>query len=128
MLKRITIGVVATVALLFGVYGIMVAAYKNKVKNTTIENITLEAIPDGTYVGYYNLHLVDAKVRVRVQNGRIAGIELLKHRHSEGHSGEAIVARILDEQKVVVDAISGATGSSKAIMKATEIALKKGMK
>ena len=98
--------------------------YKHKIKNTIVEDIDLSKIADGTYEGYYNVYLVDSKVIVKVENGKILEIELLKHKHGKKYSGENIINKVLKEQTLEVDTISGATGSSKTILKSIEIALK----
>lgn len=98
--------------------------YKKKIENTIIENIDLSTIPDGTYKGYYDVYLVNAKVNVKVKNAKILDIELLEHKHGEGYSGENIINKVLKEQTLKVDAISGATGSCITILKSIAIALK----
>ncbi|MDR2758783.1 MAG: FMN-binding protein [Spirochaetaceae bacterium] len=82
---------------------------------------------DGTYRGEYDLSGTPVKVTVDVhtENARITGIEIVRHLCSPiGKKAEKITARIIEEQSLQVDAISGATGSSKAILKAVEAALK----
>jgi uncharacterized protein with FMN-binding domain len=83
--------------------------------------------PDGTYRGEYALPKTPVKVilEVRMESARITGIELIKHFCSPiGKKAEKITARIIEKQSLQVDAVSGATGSSKAILKAVEAALK----
>ena len=110
------------------VWGILylksVADYKKAVKETTFEDIHISDIPDGVYVGEYDVDFIYAKVEVTVQNGEITNINILEHRHERGKAAEAITNRIVDEQKIDVDAISGATNSSTVIKKAVENALK----
>ena len=50
-------------------------------------------------------------------------IELLEHRTERGESALAIVDEILEAQSFDVDVVSGATNSSKKILKAVENAL-----
>ena len=112
------------------VWGILylksVADYKKAVTETTFEDIHISDIPDGVYVGEYDVDFIYAKVEVTVQNGEITNINILKHRHERGKAAEAITNKIVDEQKINVDAISGATNSSTVIKKAVENALKNG--
>ena len=63
-------------------------------------------------------------MEVTVQNGEITNINILEHRHERGKTAEVITDCIVDEQKIDVDAISGATNSSTVIKKAVENALK----
>ena len=101
-----------------------VADYRQAVRETTFEDINISDIPDGVYVGEYDVDFIYAKVEVTVQNGEIANINILEHRHERGKTAEVITDSIVDEQKIDVDAISGATNSSTVIKKAVENALK----
>lgn len=55
------------------VWGILylksVADYKKAVKETTFDDINISDIPDGVYVGEYDVNFIYAKVKVIVQNG-----------------------------------------------------------
>ena len=104
-----------------------VADYRQAVRETTFEDINISDIPDGVYVGEYDVDFIYAKVEVTVQNGEITNINILEHRNERGKAAEAITNKIVDEQKIDVDAISGATNSSTVIKKAVENALKNGL-
>ena len=101
-----------------------VADYRQAVRETIFEDINISDIPDGVYVGEYDVDFIYAKVEVTVQNGEITNINILEHRHERGKTAEVIADSIVDEQKIDVDAISGATNSSTVIKKAVENALK----
>ena len=116
------------VGLVWGVYYLeSVTDYKQAVKETTFEEINISDISDGVYIGEYDVDFIYAKVEVTVQNGEITNINILEHRHERGKAAEAITNKIVDEQKIDVDAISGATNSSAVIKKAVENALKNGL-
>ncbi len=100
-----------------------VADYKNAVRETTFICLDISNIPDGVYVGEYDVDFVYAKVEVTVQNGAITDIDILEHKNGRGKSAEIVTGRILEEQKIDVDAVSGATNSSTVIKKAVENAL-----
>ena len=130
--KKKTVLFVIMFLLLVGfVLGILylksVADYKQAVRETTFEDINISDIPDGVYVGEYDVDFIYAKVEVTVQNGEITNINILEHRHERGKTAEVITDSIVDEQKIDVDAISGATNSSAVIKKAVENALKNGL-
>lgn len=112
---------VGVIALL--VYLNVLNNYKEKMANTVISDIDLEKIPDGTYVGDYDVSLVYVKVEATVKNGRITDIKLLEHKNGKGEKAEVIVDRIIKAQSLDVDTVSGATNSSIVIKKAIEIAL-----
>lgn len=100
-----------------------VADYKKAVRDTTFSNLDISNVPNGVYVGEYDVDFVYAKVEVTVQNGVITNITILEHKNGRGKPAEIVVDRILEEQKIDVDAVSGATNSSIVIKKAVENAL-----
>lgn len=53
------------------VYLKSVADYKRAVKETTFDNLDISNVPDGVYVGEYDVDFVYAKVEVTVQDGVI---------------------------------------------------------
>ena len=129
--KKVVLLVIMLLLLIGLVWGIIylksVSDYKQAVKETTFEEINISDIPDGVYIGEYDVNFIYAKVEVTVQNGEITNINILEHRHERGEAAEAITNKIVDEQKIDVDAISGATNSSTVIKKAVENALKNGL-
>lgn len=109
------------------IYFNSVTDYKQAVKETTFEEINIPDISDGVYVGEYDVNFIYAKVEVTVQNGEITSINILEHRNERGKAAEVITNKIVDEQRIDVDAISSATNSSTVIKKAVENALKNGL-
>ena len=128
--KKIILSAVMLLLLIGLVWGIIylksVADYKQVVKETTCEEIDSSEISDGIYSGEYDVNFIYAKVEVTVQNGEVTNINLLEHRHERGKAAEAITDKIVEEQRIDVDAISGATNSGTVIKKAVEFALKNG--
>lgn len=101
-----------------------VSEYQRLVANIEITDIDISRITDGTYTGEYNVDFINAKAEVTVKAGATTMIDLLEHKNERGAPAEKITGDIIREQKVDVDAISGATNSSKVIKKAVENALK----
>lgn len=126
--KNIVLSAIILLLLVGFVWGIIylksVADYKQAVKETTFEEINISDVSDGVYIGEYDVDFIYAKVEVTVQNGEITNINILEHRHERGKAAEAITNKIVDEQRIDVDAISSATNSSTVIKKAVENALK----
>lgn len=89
----------------------------------SLQDPDLSAIPDGTYEGMFEVFPVKVVVQVSVAAHRIVDIKLLEHRNGQGKAAEAILPRIIQSQRVTLDAIAGATYSSKVILKAVERAL-----
>ncbi|NLM03892.1 MAG: FMN-binding protein, partial [Clostridiales bacterium] len=81
----------------------------------------------GTYIGVANGHNGEIKVEVTVDEESIKEIKVLEHNESPGISDpaiERIPQAIVDSQSLAVDAISGATVTSDAIILAITNALK----
>lgn len=113
------------VGLILGaVYLKNVADYKQAVKETVIDEINIADVSDGVYVGEYDVDFIYAKVEVTVENAKIVSINILAHRHERGKAAETVTDKIIDEQKIDVEAVSGATNSSTVIKKAVENAMK----
>lgn len=94
---------------------------------TQLEGIDLTNVNDGTYIGECITGPVLAQVQVTVRNHRITDLKILKHRTGWGGEAENITSEVLAQQSLNVDAISGATLSSKTILKAIENALEQGL-
>lgn len=105
--------------------GLMVYTERNleKLANAVIRDIDITALADGIYTGGYSMFPVSAEVRVTVKGQRITGIELLEHNNGRGAPAEVIPSCVVEAQSLDVDAVSGATYSSKVILKAIENAL-----
>ena len=106
-----------------GLYNYSVFSYQKKVSNIEISGLDITQIADGDYVGEYDVEYIYAKVDVTVKNGKIQNIDILEHRNERGKRAESITEDMIKEQKINVDAVSGATNSSKVIEKAVENAL-----
>ena len=130
--KKKIISVIILLFLLIGlicgaVYLKNVADYKRAVGETTIGEIDIADVSDGIYIGEYDVNFIYAKVEVTVEDGEIVSINILEHRHERGKAAEKVIEKIIEEQKIDVDAVSGATNSSTVIKKAVENALKGGL-
>jgi uncharacterized protein with FMN-binding domain len=92
-------------------------------KDIVITTPDLSNISDGTYRGNSKVGPVRVTLDVTVKDRSITAINLIKHFNGLGKKAEAIVPKIIEAQSLAVDVVSGATGSSKAILKAVENAL-----
>ena len=91
--------------------------------NTTLSDIDLNKIPDGSYFGSFSSFPVAAEVKVVVRNHEIVEVIILKHNHGRGSEAEVVSERVVASQTLRVDTVSGATYSSIVILKAIEDAL-----
>ncbi|MCX7745353.1 MAG: FMN-binding protein [Clostridia bacterium] len=99
-----------------------------KLKDLAIKDVNLTSLKDGIYTGGYKVFPVAAEVKVSIKNHNIAKIELVKHDHGQGSPAEAVTGKVVEAQTLDVDIVSGATYSSKVILKAIENALKSASK
>ena len=90
-------------------------------------SIPCQYVADGVYDGSCETGVVNATVQVTVRDHVITDISLVRHDNGRGASAEAVLQQMLRSQTTDVDAVSGATCSSKVIRKAVENALTKGL-
>lgn len=102
-----------------------ISNYKDKVNNIVLNNVNLDNKEDGKYIGEFDADVISAKVEVEVKNKKINNINLIEHKNDRGAPAEVITQKVVDAQSLDVDVISGATNSSKVILKAIENALSK---
>jgi uncharacterized protein with FMN-binding domain len=92
-----------------------------------INDVAIASIPDGSYTGSYAYGGFTYSVRCIVSEGRLDKVKILQNRTTKwAKQAEAVVNSVIEKQKVNVDAVSGATATSKALLKAIEKALSKG--
>jgi len=94
------------------------------------EPVNISRIPDGVYAGSASSWPNKAEVRVTVQEGRMTSIELVRHWASWiGKKAEPVIPqRIIEKQRADVDAVTGATNSSRVIMHAVYDALEQAVR
>jgi len=93
-----------------------------------VTDVDLKSISDGTYTGEYSALPVSAKVSVSIKDHHITNIDLLEHNNGQGAGAEVIPLIVVEKQTLQIDTISGATYSSKVILKAIEDALQNSTK
>ena len=89
--------------------------------------IDMAQVKDGTYEGESDGGMVKVKVSVEVKDHKIAAINLIEHKNGKGKPAEAIIPEMIKKNTDNVDAVSGATGSSRTIRNAVNVALQKGL-
>jgi len=97
-----------------------------QIKNMGISHVDPATVPDGEYVGEFPFREnYRYRVRVTVKSGRIVTIEVLENgtENQYAQKGLGVVPRMMEKQSPRVDAITGATVTSKVLMKCVERAL-----
>ena len=81
---------------------------------------------DGVYEGSYKGGPNKALVKVTIKDNTIVHIQIVEHWALKGKKAELpILKRIIERQSTKVDAVSGATNSSRVIMNAVQRAIEK---
>lgn len=91
-----------------------------------ISPVDPSSLSDGTYKGSYNAGRWSNEVAVTIKEGKISEIELIKDvKFVQERLSDEIFGRVMEAQNTTIDAVSGATVTSKAYLKAVEDALTK---
>jgi len=98
-------------------------------RNMEIKTPDLAQIPDGSYTGSVSYSGFEYAVEVRIAEHRIERAEVIENRDSDyARFAEGVIQRIIEKQSPDVDGITGATTTSKCLMKAVETALEGAIK
>lgn len=126
--KKGLIGLLAIVLVMVVAFRVVVSKLESNLEelnSLTIEDVDMNTVEDGTFEGSYGSFPVSAVVEVTVKDHRITEIRLTDHSSGKGQPAEALPEKVVEAQSVEVDVISGATYSSRVILKAIETALVK---
>lgn len=91
-----------------------------------INGINLADIEDGNYTGTYDYKRWSNTLVVQVENQNIISISIKKDVTAAGvtNCADEVFRRVIEKQDTKIDAVSGATVTTKAYLKAIEDALK----
>ena len=120
---KIIILIVLVIVLFIAGFTVYTQSKLNKLVQMSISNVALESLDDGVYEGDYSVFPISVKLNVTVKGHKITEILILKHINGQGGKAEVIADQVIEKQSLQVDIISGATYSSKVILKALENAL-----
>ncbi len=94
------------------------------VREMQIKDVDLRSLADGDYVGAFSYGGFEYRVKTVVKERRIVDVVVLQNRDTDyAKEAEGVLPEMVKRQTPNVDAISGATTTSKALMKAVENAL-----
>lgn len=89
-----------------------------------IQKVDTKNIQDGEYIGSFSYSSFKYMVKTFIKGHRIIEIEILQNKDTKrAKRAEGVIPEIIKKQSPNVDAISGATTTSKALMKAVEKSL-----
>lgn len=94
------------------------------VRNMEIRDMDLSEIHDGTYPGNFTYGGFTYTVEVTIRNYTIADIEITSNRSTKyAKMAEGVVQNVLTRGNTAADVVTGATTTSKALLKAIEQAI-----
>lgn len=136
----IVLSIVGAIALLLAAAVIATTSGRDELKNLVVADVDFGNLKDGVYTGAYRGikdSLRNAAVEVTVESGAVTKIRVTegalagdkqKNQIGKGHTINSLFDRIIENQSLQVDVISGATLTSKAHLNAVENALKQAEK
>lgn len=122
-------GIVLVVLVAGGAGGALLftAGERREAKNLPIRALDFKQIKNGTYVGEYKGGMYKwraNKVQVTVTSSKVTDIKVLEQAEKKpAEFTDDLFGRVIREQSLQVDTISGATLTCKAFLKAIENAL-----
>lgn len=120
---RIVVVSLAALGLFFGVFN---AIQLNRLRNLPIGEVDFTQLPDGQYAGAFEGGGGPYEITLEVHGGKLGDARLKVSRDSRYvQMAERVLLRVVEKQSLQVDAITGATTTSKCILKAAERAVKK---
>lgn len=95
----------------------------NQLLTEEVDTVNLSQIDDGTYPGKASTFPIEVEVVVEVTDHKITNIDLVKHVNGQGNDASKIIDRVIEQNSIDVDVISGASYSSHVILNAISDAL-----
>jgi uncharacterized protein with FMN-binding domain len=128
MLKWIIVLVVASCLVIGGAIAWPYVSREHvEAMSLPLNRVDFSKLKDGTYRGTYEGGMYkwrESEVRVTVSSGKVTTIELVKNKEKQPPQfTDKLFNRVREAQSLHVDAISGATLTSKAYLQAVENAL-----
>ena len=126
MYIKIILGVVVLLVLTIGGAAFYITRGLHLGKDMSIKHINISQLKNGVYEGKYDGGRWSNEVSVVLEDGKITKINIVKSVLVEKPEvTRELINNVIDKQDTVVDAVSAATVTSKAYLKAIENALAK---
>ncbi|MDY6793892.1 MAG: FMN-binding protein [Actinomycetota bacterium] len=115
----VILGLLVVAGIIGGLYA---WRFTSAVRNIDIDEVDISSLPDGTYAGSYSTFHVTVDVEVTVEDDEIVGIAMAESERY-GDTLDKLSEKVIEEQSVTVDLVSGASACQKVTLKAIENAL-----
>jgi uncharacterized protein with FMN-binding domain len=115
--------ILLVVALVFGIrFGAAQSRFGAIIAQTSLATVTPGVLKDGIRSATFREGEVEATVEVTVESGRVESLRLVSGKNVDATLAQALFSRVREAGSTTVDAVSGATASSKVLLKAVESA------
>jgi len=126
--RRLRISIIIAVIILIPLIGarlfyLRVESNLKNLASAPVAAVNLDSVPDGAWTGRHKVFPIDVEVLVTVKDHAITDVKLVKHFNGQGGAAEKAPAEVVRRQSLAVDAVGGATYSSKVILLAIRNAL-----
>ena len=92
-------------------------------RNLAVNNVSFENLPDGVYAGSFKGGRFSHSVEVTIKDNRIVDIRKIKPSKPAEKLYRQIYDKVIEEQSLTIDAVSGASVTNNTALKAIENAL-----
>lgn len=122
--RKIMVSIVGGIALVILFFAVSSTVRHHRYRTMPIEDTDLSSLQDGNYHGEAFVGNYLYKVEATVREGQITDIKAIDNRESPyAFYAEGVFKKIVRDRNANTDAVTGATTTSKALMKAVENAL-----
>lgn len=128
MRKRILLGLALVLVVMIAVTAVSRYQEIGDLRRLQITDLDLTNVADGVYTGAYGKQVLSAKLQVTVTAGQIADIQVLEPSNGLGKAGNQMISSVLSAQSLQVDIVTGASATSKLVLRTVEEALRQGLR
>lgn len=128
MRRKILLGLGLSLLLVIVVAGVARFREIGELRRLQITDVDLATVADGVYTASFGKQVLSTELAVTVANGRIIAIQVLAPSQGLGKPGTQIVESVLAAQSLNVDIVTGASATSKLVLRAVEEALRQGLR
>ena len=116
--------IIAVIIIIAGCFAAYMTIGLKSGANLKINDVDISNIKDGEYYGNYKNGRWSNEVKVIVKDHKIKDINFTKDvTFSDGEVKQKLIKQVIDKQSLNVDAVSGATVTTKTYLKSIENAL-----
>ncbi len=119
--------IIVIILLVFGVFSlVMQTVMMHSYRNMAIKSIDLKTISNGRYLGSAEFYGFEYKIALEIKNHKIIMVDIINNRDNNyAHYAEGVKYKIIKAGNINIDGITGATTTSKCLLKAAENAFQK---